>query len=154
MEKDEEIKIRKRELIREAYRFGYFIGYQGHTEWVGWVSEKKEELYERAKELDIYPLVRAAFRRGRMEGERQRIDDINRGVAEVGRIVEEEETKPKAEVESRLAKEEEALEAEFRTFLRSPRIIEPPEILSMMKAVEEPNFMRFPGLLGQRGEEE
>ncbi|WP_048150165.1 hypothetical protein [Palaeococcus ferrophilus] len=153
MKKDEEIKIRKRELIREAYRFGYFIGYHGHTEWVGWVSEKKEEIYERAKELEVYPLVRDAFRRGRIDGERQRIDDINRGVAETGRAVEEEE-KPRVKVEARPITEEEGMEEEFKSFLASPRIIEPPEILSMMKVVGEPGFMKLPGMLGQRGEEE
>ena len=152
MKKDEEIKIRKMELIREAYRFGYFIGYHGHTEWTEWVGKKKEELYEKAKGLEIYPLVKNAFRRGKTDGERQRAEDINRGIAETGTTVEEES--PKVKVRPRPITEEEKVEEEFRSFLASPRIIEPPEILSMMKAIGEPRFIKLPGMLGQRGEEE
>lgn len=140
----DEIKEIIKELLEEAYSFGYFIGYRGHSEWVGWVKERKEELYKKAESLGVYPLVKDAYNKGKEEGARRRQEEINLGLIEKGRI-EVEEERPSIKVEAPPV-EAERPEIEFARFLQTTRIVLPPEFLDTLKHLELPRMLK----LGER----
>ncbi|ASJ02847.1 hypothetical protein A3L09_06035 [Thermococcus profundus] len=133
-------------LLEEAYNFGYFVGYKGHSEWVSWVGEKKNELYKRAEELGVYDIVKSAYNRGKEDGIRKRTEDINLGLVEKGRITEEERSKPRVEMPSAPEAVEETrkrMEVEFARFLETTKLILPPEFLDTLKHLELPKMLKL-----------
>ena len=134
-------KAEIRKLLQEAYEFGYFIGYRGHSEWVSWVRDRKEEIYRRAKELGVYDLVKSAYNRGKLEGSNRRQEEINLGLIEKGKLT-EEEVKPRVEV-MEAEEEGEPLEVEFARFLQTTRLILPPEFLDTLKHLEIPRMLKL-----------
>ena len=132
-------KAEIKRLLQEAYEFGYFIGYRGHSEWISWVRDRKEELYKRARELGVYELIKRAYNRGKEEGTNKRQEEINLGLIEKGRL---EEVKPKAEPVE-VSRTEKALEAEFTRFLQTVKIILPPEFLDTLKHLEIPRMLKL-----------
>jgi len=136
------IVMGKEELIKEAYRFGYFVGYKGHTEWVSWVAKKKEELYKRAEEMEIYEQVKLAYQRGLQDGKNRRMKEITQGMEKL----EDEILSEKPKIENA----QETEEVEFSLFLRTPKIVEPPEILSLIKTLRVPKMFSPPKMLGKK----
>jgi len=146
-------KIQK--IIREAYRFGYFIGYKGHSEWISWVGHKKSEIYEKARELGVYEKAKKAYQRGKLDGERKRMEDVQSGLAV--KLSPQEESKSGMEgafVEEEI-QHEERFNVEFARILNSPSILEPPEVLELMGMLKKPKTIGFPSSIGyiQDGEE-
>lgn len=134
-------KAEIKRLLQEAYEFGYFIGYRGHSEWISWVRDRKEELYKRARELGVYELIKRAYYRGKEEGTNRRQEEINLGLIEKGRLT--EEVKRKAEPIERLRTEGKALEVGFARFLQTTEIILPPKFLDTLKHLEIPRMLKL-----------
>lgn len=134
----DEDKTRKERLIKEAYRFGYFVGYKGHSEWLSWIHEKKWKIYEEAKRLGIYEEIKKAYQMGKEEGTKKRIIEIQQ------KLGKEEEGGGKEGITG------EALEREFLTILKSPEILEPPELLNLVKILKKPGLLDMPRSLGER----
>lgn len=140
---------RKKTLLKEAYQLGYFIGFKGHSEWAGWVREKKEELYKKAEELGIYEAVKEAYRKGKELGQRDRAQELQKGFgtkAEEG----ESEYRPKyvAPPESKSETEAETeghakIEHEYVEFLQTTKLTMPPELLDTLKHLEAPKMLRL-----------
>ena len=70
----------EKDLVRKAYLAGYLLGYGGHTEWAGWSSRLRRAIYAEAETEGRMKLVRTAYRRGRLDGSRDREEDIRKGV--------------------------------------------------------------------------
>jgi len=135
---------KRQELIKEAYRFGYFVGYKGHTEWVSWVSKKKGEIYEKAKLFGIYNEVRTAYEKGIEDGKARRLKEIELGLSKL-----ESEIIPESTKEVTETKEKEEIEEEYQTFAKTPKIMEPPEIIKLIKSIEAPKMLSLPKMLGE-----
>ncbi|USS41226.1 hypothetical protein NF865_03235 [Thermococcus aggregans] len=133
-------EMKKKDLIKEAYRFGYFVGYRGHTEWVSWVSKKKVNIYSLAEELGILEEVKMAYEEGLKDGKAKRLKDISSGL-----LTSSLEGEPKQKEGDEGLENE--LEKEFSEFLTTPKIIEPPKILSIMKSLEPPKMLSLPKIL-------
>jgi len=133
---------KKRDLIKEAYRFGYFVGYKGHTEWISWISKKKARIYSLAEELGILEEVKMAYEEGLKDGKAKRMKDISSGL-----LTSSSEDIP----ERRERKEvlENDLEEEFSEFLITPKIVEPPKILAVMKPIKTPKMLAPPKILNK-----
>jgi len=136
-----EVKAEIRALLEEAYRFGYFVGYRGHSDWTGWARERREEMYQKAERLGVYELVKKAYRRGKDEGSKRREEEIHLGLIEKGRV-EIEGEKP---AERQVTKESEEEEEEFTEFLRTAKLVLPPEFLNTLKYMEIPRMLRMGG---------
>ncbi len=134
-----------RELLEEAYNLGYFMGYGGHSDWVGWAREQREGLYKKAEELGVYPLVKDAYARGKEDGAKKREEDIHLGLIEKGRITEEVKAKPKisAPPERTAEPAEEKIRAEFARFLQTTKLVLPPEFLDTLKHLELPKMLKL-----------
>lgn len=138
----EEVK----ELVQEAYRFGYFVGYRGgHSEWAEWVRRRREELYAKAEKLGVYELVKEAYNRGgKEEGGRKRTEEINRGLQKGLEKGAEEEVKAKVDQRPQPATTEgeeeirETEEVEFARFLETTRLLLPPDLLDTLKHLKPP----------------
>lgn len=137
------ITMKKEDLIKEAYRFGYFVGYKGHTEWVSWIAGKKREIYRRAEELGIYKEVKIAYEKGLQDGKERRMKEITQGLEKL----EDEILPEKQKVDN--AQEKEELEIEFSRFSKTPKIVEPPEILALIKTLEAPKLLSPPKMLSK-----
>ncbi|MCO6040470.1 hypothetical protein [Thermococcus alcaliphilus] len=137
------IAVKKEDLIKEAYRFGYFVGYKGHTEWVSWIAGKKREIYRQAEELGIYKEVKIAYEKGLQDGKERRMKEVAQGLEKL----EDEILPEKPKVEN--VEEKEEIEIEFSRFSKTPKIVEPPEILELIKALEEPKMLTLPKMLGK-----
>ncbi|WP_297513205.1 hypothetical protein [Thermococcus sp.] len=135
----------KKNLLKEAYQFGYFVGFRGHSEWVEWVRQKREELYQKAEELGIYELVKDAYRKGKELGKRDREEKLYESlVAKVER--EEAKPRPKGAVSvatSARPEESSKLEREYVEFLQSTKLTMPPELLNTLKHLEPPKMLRL-----------
>lgn len=136
----ENVKKEIKALLEDAYSFGYFVGYKGHSEWVEWVRERKEELYRKAEELGVYDLVRNAYGRGREDGAKKRGEEINLGLIEKGKI-ELEKEKPRIEIPPQ--QESERFEAEFARFLQTTKFTLPPEFLDTLRHLEIPKMLKM-----------
>ncbi|MCD6524803.1 MAG: hypothetical protein J7K48_07430 [Thermococcus sp.] len=140
-------KAEIKKLLQEAYEFGYFIGYRGHSEWISWVRERREEIYKKAEELGVYKLVKSAYNRGKTEGSKKRQEEINLGLIEKGRLTEEVETKPQVELREEAGEEttegRERFEVEFARFLQTTKLILPPEFLDTLKHLEIPKMLKL-----------
>ncbi len=147
VKKENNKRTEAKKLLKEAYEFGYFVGYKGHSEWVSWVREKKEEIYKEAEELGIYELIKSAYNRGKTEGSKKRQEEINLGLIEKGRLTEEVETKHKVEPREETVKENskgrERFEVEFARFLQTTKVILPPEFLDTLKHLEIPKMLKL-----------
>ncbi len=146
--KENNERAEAKKLLKEGYKFGYFVGYKGHSEWVSWVREKREELYKKAEELGVYELVKSAYKRGKAEGSRKRQEEINLGLIEKGRLTEEEaETKPRVELREEAGEEttegKEKFEVEFARFLQTTKLILPPDFLDTLKHLEIPKMLKL-----------
>ncbi|AHL23600.1 hypothetical protein [Thermococcus nautili] len=135
----------KKNLLKEAYQFGYFVGFRGHSEWAEWVRQKREELYQRAEELGIYELVKDAYRRGKELGKRDREEKLYESLVAK---VEREEAKPRPKravsvVASARPEESSELEREYVEFLQSTKLTMPPELLDTLKHLEPPKMLRL-----------
>ncbi|WP_232054799.1 hypothetical protein [Thermococcus sp. 2319x1] len=135
--------MKKEDLIKEAYRFGYFVGYKGHTEWVSWIAGKKGEIYRQAEELGIYKEVKAAYEKGLQDGKERRMKEVALGLGKL-----EDEILPE-KVKTENVEEKEKIEKEFLQFSKTPKIVEPPEILTLMKAVETPKILSPPKIISK-----
>ncbi|NJE61522.1 hypothetical protein [Thermococcus sp. 21S7] len=134
---------RAKKLIKEAYEFGYFIGYKGHSDWAEWVRNMKEELYTEAEGLEIYDLVREAYARGKAEGAKKREEEIHLSLIEKGRVTEKApRPKVKPRAEEKEVPEEELRRVEFARFLETTRILLPPDILDSMRHLDFPKMLR------------
>ncbi|WP_258083190.1 hypothetical protein [Thermococcus thermotolerans] len=131
----EEVK----KLMQEAYEFGYFVGYKGHSEWAEWVRERRERLYARAQELGVYELVKNAYNRGKLEGAKKREEEIRKGLGKEG--AGEERPGPKTALPE--GEEEGGVEAEFARFLETTRLFLPPDLLDTMKHLKPPRMLRI-----------
>ncbi len=133
-----------KKLIKEAYEFGYFVGYKGHSAWAEWVRKTKERLYTEAERLGVYDVVKEAYNRGREEGAKKREEEIHLSLVERG-TVREEKPKPKIRAVRRVEQplEEERLEEEFIRFTESTKILLPPELLNSLKNLEVPRMFRL-----------
>ncbi|NJE54676.1 hypothetical protein [Thermococcus sp. 21S9] len=135
----------KKTLLREAYQFGYFVGFKGHSEWAEWVRKKREELYRKAEELGIYDLVKDAYNRGKALGKRDREEKLYESLVAK---VEKEESRPRpkrvvpVEPETRHEGPSE-LEREYVEFLQSTKLTMPPELLDTLKHLEPPKMLRL-----------
>lgn len=137
------IAVKKEDLIKEAYRFGYFVGYKGHTEWVSWIAGKKREIYRRAEELGIYKEVKIAYEKGLQDGKERRMKEVTQGLEKL----EDEILPERPKVDN--VREKEEIEIEFSRFSKTPKIVEPPEILELIKALEGPKMLTLPKMLGK-----
>lgn len=134
-----------KKLVKEAYEFGYFVGYKGHSAWAEWVRKTKERLYSEAERLGVYNVVKEAYNRGREEGAKKREEEIHLSLVERG-TVREEKPKPKVRpVKVEKPPEEERLEEEFIRFTESTKILLPPELLNSLKNLEVPRMLRLGG---------
>ncbi|AIU69653.1 hypothetical protein TEU_04485 [Thermococcus eurythermalis] len=137
---------RKKTLLKEAYQLGYFIGFKGHSEWAGWVREKKEELYKKAEDLGIYEAVKEAYRKGKELGQRDRAEELQKGLV-VKLEPEDLESKPEhaAPIESEEVEAEERteIEHEYVEFLQTTKLTMPPELLDTLKHLEAPKMLRL-----------
>ncbi|WP_297420017.1 hypothetical protein [Thermococcus sp.] len=131
-----------KKLVKEAYEFGYFVGYKGHSAWAEWVRNTRERLYSEAEGLGVYDVVKAAYNRGREEGAKKRGEEIHFSLIEKG-TVREENPKPKFKQVKVKTPPEEKLEEEFIRFTESTKILLPPEILSSIKNLEIPKMLRL-----------
>ncbi|WP_256957788.1 hypothetical protein [Thermococcus litoralis] len=134
---------KKRNLIKEAYRFGYFVGYKGHTEWVSWISKKKSKIYSLAEELGILEEVKTAYEEGLEDGKAKRMKDISSGLSTSSSRDLHEPREENYVLENEL-------EDEFSEFLSTTKIIEPPEILTIMKSIEVPEIISTPKMFRKR----
>lgn len=136
-------KERARKLIKEAYEFGYFVGYKGHSEWAEWVRGMRNRLYSEAEMLGVYELVRDAYARGKEDGTKKREEEINLSLIEKGKLP-EESPKPKRRIEKPegALEGEESEQAEFAEFLETTKLTLPPEILDSMRHLEFPKMLR------------
>ncbi len=66
----------KKELLKEAYKLGFEVGYYRHYESVGWVRRKREEIESIAVQEGILDKVREAYDRGKVDGERKKSVDL------------------------------------------------------------------------------
>ena len=141
MDKDAgKVKAEIRALLEEAYRFGYFVGYQGHSDWTGWARERREEIYQKAERLGVYELVKKAYKRGKDEGSRRREEEVHLGLIEKGRVeVEEERPSERPVIEESKEREE------FAEFLRTAKLVLPPEFLNTLKYMEIPRMLKMGG---------
>ncbi|ASJ10399.1 hypothetical protein A3L12_03335 [Thermococcus sp. P6] len=130
----------KEKILRRAYEFGYFVGYKGHTDWAGWVRERREELYSRASELGIYDLVKEAYARGKLDGAKKRAEEINEGLGETVAVEKHPGGREKA---GEAGEAEEEFEEEFMDFLGTTKILLPPELLNTLKNLETPKMLRL-----------
>ncbi|NJE00731.1 hypothetical protein [Thermococcus sp. JdF3] len=131
-------------LVKEAYEFGYFVGYKGHSDWAEWVRSTKEDLYARAEELGVYQLVKEAYGRGRIEGAKRREEEIHLSLIEKGRIEGEREEKPlKPAPPEEERTEEETMRVEFARFIETTRILTPPDLLDSLRFVKPPKMLHL-----------
>ena len=137
----------RKTILKEAYQFGYFVGFRGHSEWAEWVRQKREELYRRAEELGIYELVKDAYRKGKELGKRDREERLYESLVAKA---EREENKPRAKrvfpkTESALSQGESAreIEREYLEFLQSTKLTMPPELLDSLRHLEPPKMLRL-----------
>lgn len=134
----------RKALLEEAYRFGYFIGLRGHSEWAEWVRKKREELYRKAEELGIYELVKEAYRRGKEEGRKAREEMLYEGLAKESG--EEEKTKASTYGKSGEREAEKAplkIERDYLEFLGRVKLVLPPEFLDSLRHLEPPKMLRL-----------
>jgi len=141
-EMDEKLS-KKQELIKEAYRFGYFVGYKGHTEWVSWIAKKKREIYENASLLGIIDEVKAAYEKGLKDGKERKHREIELGLSKLESELELKETE-KVDIG-----EEEKIDQEYKSFSKTPKIVEPPEIIRLIKYIEAPKMLAPPKILNK-----
>jgi hypothetical protein len=137
-----------KKLVKEAYEFGYFVGYKGHSDWAEWVRSTKEDLYSEAEKLGIYELVKEAYIRGKSEGAKKREEEIHLSLIEKGKIVQEEAPKPRVKPsveEMKGVPEEEAMRVEFARFLETTKILLPPDLLNSVKHLGPPKMLRLGG---------
>ena len=134
---------RKQELIKEAYRFGYFVGYKGHTEWVSWIAKKKAEIYEKANLLGIINEAKIAYEQGLKDGKERRQKEIELGLSKLESELELKETE-KVDIG-----EEEKIDREYKSFSKTPKIVEPPEIIRPIKYIEAPKMLAPPKILNK-----
>lgn len=135
---------KRQKLIKEAYRLGYFVGYKGHTEWVSWIFKKKREIYEKAEFFSIYNEVRAAYEKGIEDGKIRRLKEIELGLSKL-----ESEIIPEGTKEATKTKEKEEIEEDYQAFAKTPKIMEPPEIIKLIKSIEAPKMLSLPKILGE-----
>ncbi len=134
----------RRKLLQEAYEFGYFVGYKGHSEWAEWVREKRESLYLRAEELGIYELVKEAYNRGKVDGAKKREEEIRKGLGKEAKGLE----KPKApritpEIEEGVGIPARRIEVEYARFLETTRLFLPPDLLDTLRNLKPPKMLRM-----------
>ncbi|NJE05801.1 hypothetical protein E3E36_06520 [Thermococcus sp. M36] len=129
----------RKSLVREAYEFGYFVGYRGHSEWAEWVRERRERLYSRARELDVYELVKNAYNRGKLDGAKKREEEIRKGLDREAKG--EERSGPRTVPPE--GEEVTPVEAEFVRFLETTRLFLPPDLLDTLKHLKLPKMLHI-----------
>ncbi len=67
---------RAKEILKEAYKLGFEVGYYRHYESVGWVRKKREELEHAAAVEGISSELVKAYERGKVDGERKKSKDM------------------------------------------------------------------------------
>ncbi|NPA74917.1 MAG: hypothetical protein GXO25_02400 [Euryarchaeota archaeon] len=60
------------ELVREAYKLGFEVGYYKHYESVGWVKKERRKIEAEAEKLGILERVISAYKRGKVDGARKK----------------------------------------------------------------------------------
>ncbi|ALM75731.1 hypothetical protein [Thermococcus barophilus] len=130
-----------KKLLKEAYEFGYFIGYKGHSEWIKWVADKKYSIYSKAKELGIYDAVKEAYNQGKIDGRQKRLEELNLGLAEMGKTGITNKKPVILHPKDYLKGAEKDLEREFQSFLLSVKLIELPKLLETMKILQLPKII-------------
>ena len=125
-------------LVEEAYHFGYFVGYRGHSEWAEWVRRKRVQLYSLAEEMGVFERVQEAYRRGRVEGARKREEDIRKSLDREPPAIEGQRTTKVPTVKSA----EKGNEGEFVEFLETTRLCLPPDLLDTLKNLRPPRMLR------------
>jgi len=132
-----------KKLVQEAYEFGYFVGYKGHSEWAEWIREHREEIYLRAQELGIYEIVKEAYNKGKADGRKKREEEILKGL---GKEPPEGERPRPPKIEPVEEEVEEAVperdEVEFARFLETTRLFLPPELLNSLRNLKPPRMLR------------
>ncbi len=130
-------------LVEEAYRFGYFVGYGGHSEWAGWIRRKRVQLYALAEELGALGLVQDAYQRGKAEGAKKREEDIRKGLGKEPPALSGRGTTKVSPVEMSVVEAfPEATEGEFVRFLETTQLYLPPDLLDTLKNLRPPKMLR------------
>lgn len=132
----------RKKLLKKAHNLGYFVGFYGHSEWLSWIAEEKEEIYARAKSLGIYESVRKAYSSGKNEGIKRREEIIRKGLS----------AGPKERVlrhiASFLEEELEWIEKEGHlSFLRPVKDVSPKRLMRKHEMLEKPKFFNLPRFL-------
>ncbi len=125
-------------LVEEAYRFGYFVGYGGHSEWAGWIRRKKVQMYSLAEELGVLELVRDAYRRGKVEGAKKKGEDIRKGLGKGATILD-----GRGAPDFPFEETSEEIEGEFIRFIETTRLYLPPDLLDTLKNIRPPKMLRL-----------
>jgi len=68
--------VRAKEILKEAYKLGFEVGYYRHYESVGWVRRRREELEHEAAIEEISSELVKAYERGKVDGERKKSKDM------------------------------------------------------------------------------
>ncbi len=129
-------------LVEEAYHFGYFVGYRGHSEWAEWVRGKRVQLYSLAEEMGILEIVQEAYRRGRAEGARKREEDIRKSLDRESPAIEGQRTTKVPTVKSAREAALRGAEGELIEFLETTRLCLPPDLLDTLKNLRPPRMLR------------
>ncbi len=126
----------ERDLVRRAYFAGYLLGYGGHTEWTGWSLRLKKTIYSEAEVEGRLKVVMAAYRRGRLDGSRDREEDIRKGVYHRPGIPEpqSEETAEASMISQTLTPPS----------LRRPVFVTRPDFLREIRIIRASRILRLP----------
>jgi len=140
---------KRKELLKKAYRLGYFVGFYGHTEWAAWISEEKEEIYLEAQLLGIYEKVKKVYAFGKEEGAKKREELIQKGLSI-------EPPKSKEEIKKKVMEEPKGLipmeevkktGKHYLSFLESDKIVARPKLFKKVKIIKKPNFLKLPSFI-------
>ncbi|AFN03662.1 hypothetical protein PFDSM3638_04365 [Pyrococcus furiosus DSM 3638] len=135
MDKPEEI-LNEKDIIKRAYKFGFYVGLHGHTDWFGWVAEVKKKIYEEAKHLGVYEEVKKAYIKGKKAGRVEREKRIHLGLMK--------------QTTSEIPEKIKIVSIERNR--GSIASLNFPKIEDMPKTIKKPRFFRLPKIL--RGGEE
>ncbi len=112
-------------LIAKAYSLGHEVGYFNHIEWVGWVSETREEIFKEAAESSVSERALEAYNGGKSDGRKERTRQF------LDSISAPEPVSSKAEWEEQVR----------LLVLALPRLSGSPQMTG------NPRFLRLPGML-------
>jgi hypothetical protein len=112
-------------LIAKAYHLGHEVGYFNHIEWVGWVSDAREEIFKAATEAESFDRVLEAYNGGKSDGRKERTKHFLESIS----VPEPIPSKAEWEEEVRLL------------------LLELPKLSASPQMTAHPRLLRLPGML-------